>query len=94
MKKALNTGITGQDGSFLAEHLLSLGYERAWAGRVALEAPEVRFSRTSPILVGDATKARRVLGWSPSFSLPELVREMVAKELKLAERRRPRPESV
>lgn len=27
MKKALITGITGQDGSYLAEHLLDLGYE-------------------------------------------------------------------
>ena len=27
MKKALITGITGQDGSYLTEHLLSLGYE-------------------------------------------------------------------
>ena len=27
MKKALITGITGQDGSYLAESLLELGYE-------------------------------------------------------------------
>ncbi len=27
MKKALITGVTGQDGSYLAEHLLELGYE-------------------------------------------------------------------
>ena len=27
MKKALITGITGQDGSYLAEYLLELGYE-------------------------------------------------------------------
>ena len=27
MKKALITGITGQDGSYLAEHLLERGYE-------------------------------------------------------------------
>ena len=27
MKKAIITGITGQDGSYLAEYLLSLGYE-------------------------------------------------------------------
>ena len=27
MKKALITGINGQDGSYLAEYLLSLGYE-------------------------------------------------------------------
>ena len=26
-KKALITGITGQDGSYLAEYLLGLGYE-------------------------------------------------------------------
>ena len=26
-KKALITGATGQDGSYLAEHLLELGYE-------------------------------------------------------------------
>ena len=27
MKKAFITGIAGQDGSYLAEHLYSLGYE-------------------------------------------------------------------
>ena len=27
MKKAFITGISGQDGSYLSEHLLSLGYE-------------------------------------------------------------------
>ena len=27
MKKALITGITGQDGSYLAEYLVELGYE-------------------------------------------------------------------
>ena len=27
MKKALITGITGQDGSFLAEYLIELGYD-------------------------------------------------------------------
>ncbi len=26
-KRALITGITGQDGSYLAEHLVNLGYE-------------------------------------------------------------------
>jgi GDP-D-mannose dehydratase len=31
MKKALITGITGQDGSYLAELLLSKGYECTWA---------------------------------------------------------------
>ena len=43
-KKALITGITGQDGSYLAEHLLSLGYEvHGIVRRVALEDPTHQF---------------------------------------------------
>src|SRR6478672_13449616 len=50
-KRALITGITGQDGSYLAEHLLSLGYEvHGLVRRVALEAPERRVSRIAHIL--------------------------------------------
>ena len=50
-KKALITGITGQDGSYLAEHLLSLGYEvHGLVRRVALEDPAGRFGRISHIL--------------------------------------------
>src|SRR5213594_529253 len=46
MKKALITGITGQDGSYLAEHLLDLGYKvHGIVRRVALEQPERRLSR-------------------------------------------------
>jgi GDPmannose 4,6-dehydratase len=53
MKKALITGITGQDGSYLAEYLLSQGYEvHGIVRRVALEAPETRFSRLSNIVDG------------------------------------------
>jgi GDPmannose 4,6-dehydratase len=45
-KKALITGITGQDGSYLAEHLLGLDYEvHGIIRRVALEQPEQRLSR-------------------------------------------------
>jgi GDPmannose 4,6-dehydratase len=50
-KRALITGITGQDGSYLAEYLLSLGYEvHGIVRRVALEDPEGRFTRILPIL--------------------------------------------
>lgn len=45
-KKALITGITGQDGSYLAEHLLELGYEvHGIVRRVALEDPAHRLWR-------------------------------------------------
>ena len=50
-KTALITGITGQDGSYLAEHLLNLGYEvHGLVRRVALETPERRFSRIAHLL--------------------------------------------
>jgi GDPmannose 4,6-dehydratase len=50
-KKALITGITGQDGSYLAEHLLGLGYEvHGIVRRVALEQPEHRLSRLTGLL--------------------------------------------
>lgn len=49
--KALITGITGQDGSYLAEHLLSLGNEvHGLVRRVALEDPERRFTRINHFL--------------------------------------------
>ena len=49
-KKALITGIAGQDGSYLAEHLLSLGYEvHGIVRRVALEDPTHHLWRLLPI---------------------------------------------
>src|SRR5262245_21839531 len=46
MKRALITGITGQDGSYLAEHLLEEGYEvHGVVRRVALENPDHRMWR-------------------------------------------------
>ncbi len=45
-KSALVTGITGQDGSHLAEHLLDLGYEvHGLVRRVAMEDPDRRLGR-------------------------------------------------
>jgi GDPmannose 4,6-dehydratase len=35
-----------------------------------------------PVLLGDATKARRELGWEPEISFGELVRLMVDADLK------------
>jgi len=50
-KKALITGITGQDGSYLAEHLLNLGYEvHGLVRRVALEDPQRRLHRIAHLL--------------------------------------------
>ncbi len=40
------------------------------------------------VLLGDASKARRVLGWEPKVSFQEIVRLMVDHDLKLAQRER------
>ena len=51
MPRALITGITGQDGSYLAELLLEKGYDvHGLVRRVALEDPEHRLGRISHIL--------------------------------------------
>src|SRR3954454_21708737 len=46
VRRALITGITGQDGSYLSEFLLDRGYEvHGIVRRVALEDPEHRLRR-------------------------------------------------
>jgi GDPmannose 4,6-dehydratase len=50
-KRALISGITGQDGSYLAEYLLGLGYEvHGLVRRVALEDQKQRLWRIQPFL--------------------------------------------
>ena len=50
-KKALITGITGQDGSYLAEFLLAKGYEvHGIVRRMTIEDPEHRFWRIKHLL--------------------------------------------
>lgn len=51
-------------------------------------AVDPRYFRPAEVdtLLGDASKARRVLGWSPKISFDELVAEMVEEDLELARR--------
>jgi len=37
-------------------------------------------------LLGDSTKAREVLGWSPRITFQEMIREMVSEDLRIARR--------
>src|SRR5690242_11200028 len=77
-KRALITGITGQDGSYLAELLLCKGYEvHGVVRRVALEDPIHRLSRL------DAVRDRITLhaGSVESFaSLSHIVRSVLPEE--------------
>jgi len=87
-KKALITGVTGQDGSYLAEYLLSLGYDVYGIIRRHSVAEE-QTSRLKDVfnkitlkygdlyLKGDCTKIRTILGWSPEYDFESLIKEMV-----------------
>jgi GDPmannose 4,6-dehydratase len=44
------------------------------------------------LLVGDSSKARRVLGWEPRYTFEELVSEMVQSDLEAASAGRARSE--
>ena len=76
-----------------------LGMRLSWHGHGAHEkafdergqcivAVDPHYFRPAEVdsLVGDASKARAKLGWKPKVSFRELVAEMVAEDLKLAER--------
>jgi GDPmannose 4,6-dehydratase len=72
------------------------GVEIAWRGSVANEegydtasgrtlvSVDARYFRPTEVdvLLGDPSKAKRILGWSPKTTFSELVREMVHADLK------------
>ena len=60
------------------------GYDAAGKCIIAVDPRYFRPTEVE-ILLGDATKARVKLGWSPKITFGELVAEMVREDLKLAE---------
>jgi GDPmannose 4,6-dehydratase len=56
-------------------------------GKVLIEVDPRYFRPTEvDLLLGDASKARERLGWQPRYSLKELVQDMVAHDLREAEK--------
>lgn len=75
MKKALITGITGQDGSYLAEFLLKKGYEvHGLERRVALEDPEHRLQRIKHILDKTCIHPASLESYASVFNIVEKVK--------------------
>ena len=84
---------------FVVAAARELGIRIRWKGKGAKErgydqegrcivAVDPKYFRPTEVdsLLGDATKARRKLGWKPKIRFPELVAEMVREDLKEAER--------
>ena len=126
IRSALITGVTGQDGSCLAEFLPEKGYDyveamwlmlrhdraddfvvatgenhsvRGFAERACAVlglslaehvAVDPRYRRPAEVegLLGDASKAKRDLGWRPKVGFSDLVEMMVASDLTLAGKER------
>ena len=62
--------------------------ERGYAGGKAIVAVDPRYFRPTEVeaLLGDASKARKKLGWTPKVRFADLVAEMMREDLKAAER--------
>ena len=95
------TGVQYSVRDFVNAVAKEMGMKLEWRGRGLEEhavdeegrrvvAVDPRYFRPAEVsnLLGDASKARAKLGWEPRISFRELVVEMVAADMKLAERDR------
>ena len=93
------TGVQYSVRDFVNAAASELGIEMRWQGSGVDEkgydaegncivAVDPRYFRPTEVdtLLGDATKAREKLGWTPKISFRQLVSEMVREDLKAAER--------
>jgi GDPmannose 4,6-dehydratase len=96
----LATGKTYTVRHFIDLAFAEVGVKLEWKGKGANEkgfdkrtkklrvAIDPRYYRPAEVdhLEGDPSKARKVLGWKHTYELPDLVKEMVAEDLKLFRR--------
>ncbi len=97
----LATGITTTVRSFCEMAFKSAGIDVIWKGEGADEkginsetgdvvvAVDVDYYRPTEVdlLIGDASKAQEKLGWEPTYTIEELVKEMVQEDLELIRRK-------
>jgi GDPmannose 4,6-dehydratase len=72
------TGVTRSVREFVAAAFAVAGLE--WERYVVVDPRYYRPAEVD-LLIGDASKARRVLGWQPETSFEQLVERMVAADL-------------
>lgn len=96
----LATGVKITVRKFVELAFAEVGIQLKWEGKgvnekgintktnqVVIEVDPKYFRPTEvDLLIGDASKAKKELGWVPTTTLEQLVKEMVAADLKLFER--------
>lgn len=98
----LATGTTRSVREFVEVAFAEVGRTVAWQGKGVEESgidpktgetlvrvdPDYFRPTEVDLLIGDSSKARSTLGWTPETSFEEMVREMVASDLAIARRER------
>ena len=97
----LATGVTTTVRSFCEMAFKNAGIDILWEGNgvdekgINVETGEVivavdnNYYRPTEVdlLIGDASKAKEKLGWEPSYTVQELVKEMVQEDLQIIKRK-------
>ncbi|HEY8340966.1 MAG TPA: GDP-mannose 4,6-dehydratase [Egibacteraceae bacterium] len=79
-RRALITGVTGQDGSYLAEHLLKLGYEVH--GTIRTTTADISRSRIGHLVEGDEPQVTlHITDLGDSHSLQRLIASLEPHEI-------------
>ncbi len=84
------TGETHTVAEFAEAALRRAGLGDAWRDHVEVDRAFLR-PLDAAVMVGDASKARRELGWAPTVTFAELVGRMVDHDLQLLTDGRPEP---
>lgn len=96
----LATGVTTTIRNFCEMSFKELGIDIEWqgkgieekgidktTGKVIIEI-DPRYFRPAEVdlLLGDATKAKQILGWTPKYTLPMMIKEMIEEDYKEAKK--------
>lgn len=77
----------GSGNQEIAKVISAKGPHQLKPGMVVVKVDPTYYRPTEvDLLIGDATKAKEKLGWVPKYSLEQMIREMVASDIKLFEK--------
>lgn len=76
----------GIDIEFKGEGVDEVGIDKATGKEIIAVDPRYFRPTEVDLLLGDASKARKELGWEPKYTLPMLVKEMVEEDFAEAEK--------